>query len=88
MEKKFNPNLGGAFTHDAFTNNGKPGIKLDITEENFDIIMKNLKVGSAILLKFNKQTTKGNDHYFTEILPPMAKDAPAKTGKKAQSSID
>lgn len=68
-DNKFNPNLGGAFTNDKF---GKDCILLHITPENFDVVMKNLQVGSAILLRFNKMTSKGNKHYFTEILPPLA----------------
>ncbi len=70
-KKTFNPNLGGAFTNDKF---GEGSIILNITEENYDVIQKNLRVGSAILLKYNKVTTKGNKHYFSEILPPMSRD--------------
>lgn len=74
-KKKYNPNLGGAFTNSKFANNGEDGILLNITEENYDVIMKNLRVGSTIALRYNKVTQKGNKHYFTEILPPFDKNA-------------
>ena len=76
--KKFNPSLGGAFSNDAF---GEGSVLLNITPENFDTLMKSVQVGSAILLKYNKVTTKGNKHYFVEVLPPM--DRKPTTTRKA-----
>lgn len=78
--KNFNPSLGGAFTNDAF---GEGSVLLNLTPENFDILMKNVQVGSAILLKYNKVTSKGNKHYWAEILPPMDRTVRSKTGPKA-----
>ncbi len=66
---KFNPSLGGAFGNTAF---GEGSVLLNITAENLDTLMKNLQVGSSILFRYNKVTTKGNAHFFAEILPPMA----------------
>lgn len=74
---KFNPSIGGAFENNKF---GEGSIKVDITAEGLDTVMKNLQVGSAILLRFNKVTTKGNKHYFTEILPPMEPRPVTQTG--------
>ncbi len=71
--KPFNPTLGGAFTNDAF---GEGSLKFDITAENFDTLMKNVQIGSSILFKFNKVTSKGNKHYFTELLPPFIRATP------------
>lgn len=87
-EKKkgaFNPNLGGAFENNAF---GKDSILLNITTENYDVIMKNLQVGSSILFRFNKVTTKGNKHYFTEILPPYQKKTGVTVSKSDASQLD
>ncbi len=78
--KKFNPSAGAAFGADKF---GEGAIKLDITAEGLDALMKNLQVGGAIVLKFNKITSKGNPHYFTEILPPYNKAA-FKTNKASK----
>ncbi len=85
-KKPYNPSLGGAFTNDKFAKNGKDGIKIDITSENYDVLMKNLQIGSAILLRYNKVTQKGNDHYFVEMLPPMAPRQDYKGAKAAAAS--
>jgi hypothetical protein len=66
--KKWNPKFGSGFTNDAF---GEGAILVQIDAEAFDSLMKNVQVGSALLLRKNKVTTKGNTHYWTEILPPM-----------------
>jgi hypothetical protein len=81
---KFNPNLGGAFSNPAF---GDDAILLNITTENLDVLMKNVQVGSAILFRFNKVTSKGNKHYFVEILPPM-KPRENKPAARANSNSD
>lgn len=65
---KFNPKIGHGFGNDAF---GKGSVLVKIDAEGLDSIMKNLQVGSSILLKYNKVTTNGNNHYFAEILPPL-----------------
>lgn len=86
--KRFNPSLGGAFSNDAF---GEGSVLLNITAENLDTLVKNVQVGSAILLKYNKVTQKGNKHYFVEILPPMNRVPPAAKGKTkavATSELD
>lgn len=80
-KKPFNPNLGSSFSNDAF---GEGSILINITAENFDVLMKNVQVGSSILLKKNKVTSKGNTHYFTEILPPYQKKT--KTAPTATAS--
>lgn len=87
---KFNPSLGGAFANDAFTKNGEAGILLNVTAENFDTLMKNVQIGSSILFRFNKVTTKGNKHYFAEILPPMTPKTTVTTArdKAAASELD
>lgn len=84
-KKKYNPTIGGAFTHDSF---GEGSIKIDITADGLAAITQNLQVGGAILLKYNKVTAKGNKHYFTEILPPYDRErATEKTvSKKAVNS--
>jgi hypothetical protein len=82
-QKKFNPSLGGAFSNDAF---GEGSVLLNITPENFDTLMKSVQVGSAILLKYNKVTTKGNKHYFAEVLPPM--DRKPTVVRKATTTSD
>lgn len=69
-KKPFNPSIGSGFQNDAF---GEGSVKVDITAEGLDALMKNLQVGSAILLKYNRVTAKGNKHYFAEILPPYKK---------------
>ncbi len=87
-EKKYNPSLGGAFSNEAFAKNGEDGILINVTEENYDVIMKNLSIGSSILLRFNKVTAKGNKHYFTEILPPYDKTKAAAKRATTTSELD
>ena len=83
---KFNPSLGGAFENSAF---GEGSVLLNVTEENLNTLMQNIRVGSSILFRFNKVTQKGNKHYFVEILPPMQpKTANAASKGKSTSSID
>jgi hypothetical protein len=77
---KFNPSLGGAFENSSF---GEGSVLLQVTEENLNTIMENIRVGSAILFRFNKVTQKGNKHYFAEILPPMSPKGGAGVGKIA-----
>lgn len=76
---KFNPKIGNGFENAAF---GEGSILVHIEAEGLDTVMKNLQVGSAILLKYNKVTAKGNKHYFAEILPPMAPRATGTTKAK------
>jgi hypothetical protein len=66
-KSKFNPKLGNGFENAKF---GEGSILVNIDAAGLDAAMKNLQVGSSILLKYNKVTTKGNKHYFAEILPP------------------
>ena len=82
-EKKFNPNFGQGFTDERF---GEGAIKVKVTEENFDSIMKNVQVGSTLLLKPNKVTSYGNTHYFTEIVPPYKGETKAKPARKAANT--
>ncbi len=82
---KFNPKIGNGFSNDKF---GEGSIKVDIDAEGLDVAMKNLQVGSAILLKFNKVTSKGNKHYFAEILPPMQPQTASVAREKAASELD
>lgn len=82
--KKFNPKIGNGFSNDAF---GEGSILVNVDAEGLDAVMKNLQVGSAILLKYNKVTTKGNKHYFAEILPPW-KGAAKAGGAKAKAAND
>lgn len=85
-DTKFNPSLGGAFENAAF---GKDSILLNITEENYNTLMENVRVGSALVFRFNKVTVKGNKHYFSEILPPIGpKGAIASKVKPAASDLD
>ena len=83
-ESKFNPSLGGAFSNDKF---GEGSVLLRITEENLDTLMKNVRVGSSILFRFNKVTSKGNKHYFADILPPWEPEEREVSGKPA-SELD
>lgn len=89
---KFNPKIGNGFSNDKF---GEGSILINVDAEGLDTVMKNLQVGSAILLKYNKVTTKGNKHYFAEILPPMPGTVGVKTagtgtgkGKAVTNSLD
>lgn len=81
---KYNPKLGSGFSNDKF---GEGSILVSIDADGLNAAMNNLQVGSTILLRYNKVTTKGNKHYFAEILPPMgAKSTTVKTG--ATSELD
>lgn len=79
---KFNPKWGSGFGNDAF---GTGSILVQVDAEAFDSIMKNLQVGGALLLRYNKVTAKGNPHYYTEILPPRGEKT---TAKKIATSSD
>lgn len=78
----FLPKIGNGFENSAF---GEGSILVNVDAAGLDAVMKNLQVGSSILLKFNKVTTKGNKHYFAEILPPY--DSSKKTKTAATPSI-
>lgn len=67
-KNNFNPKIGHGFTNNKF---GEDSVLVNIDAEGLAAITQNLRVGSTILLKYNKVTTKGNKHYFVEILPPM-----------------
>jgi hypothetical protein len=77
-ETKFNPKVGHGFGNNAF---GEGSILVKVEAEGFDNLMKNLQVGGSILLKYNKVTSKGNPHYFAEILPPYNAAVTKNTGK-------
>lgn len=83
IKGKFNPKVGNGFSNDAF---GEGSILVNIDAEGLDTIMKNLQVGSSILLKYNKVTSKGNKHYFAEILPPMVPRTAGITKAKVTTS--
>lgn len=79
MKNKFNPKVGSGFSNDAF---GEGSILVSLDTEGIKSFVENAQVGGAILLKYNKVTTKGNKHYFVELLPPYEKKtAPVKTAK-------
>lgn len=89
VEKKkgaFLPKIGNGFVNEKF---GPESILVNVNADGYDAIMKNLQVGSSILLKYNKVTEKGNKHYFCEILPPW-KGATSKipTGKTTGGDLD
>jgi len=75
--KKFNAKIGHGFSNDKF---GEGSVLVKVDAEGLKSIVENLQVGGSILLKFNKKTTKGNNHYFAEILPPF-KGEQTGTGK-------
>lgn len=77
-KKAFNPKFGNGFTNEKF---GEGSILVRIDADALDSLMKNVQVGSSLLLRKNKVTSKGNTHYFTEILPPY-------TPKKGNSDLD
>jgi len=66
--KKFNPNFGHGYADDKF---GQGAIKIKITQEGLDALMKSLQVDGSLVIRPNKVTKYGAMHYFTEILPPM-----------------
>lgn len=76
---KLNPKIGSGFGNDAF---GEGSIIVNVDAEGLDVVMKNLQVGSSILLKYNKVTTKGNKHYWAEILPPYNRGAKGKSARQ------
>lgn len=85
VEKKkgaFLPKIGHGFENAKF---GENSILVNVDAAGYDAVMKNLQVGSSILLKFNKVTAKGNKHYFAEILPPYTPKA--KTAAKVASDL-
>ncbi len=80
-KKRYNPSIGGGFTNAKF---GEDSILVNIDAAGLDTIMKNVQVGGAILLRYNKVTSKGNKHYFAEILPPFeGGNRPQSAGKVA-----
>lgn len=83
-KNKFNPKIGNGFVNEKF---GPESILVNIDAAGLDAVMKNLQVGSSILLKYNKVTAKGNKHYFAEILPPMAPRVQGQTKTKG-SDLD
>lgn len=82
-KKAFNPKVGHGFSNDKF---GEGSVLVNIDAEGLAAITQNLRVGSTILLKYNKVTTKGNKHYFCEILPPMEDNRSA--GKATTTELD
>lgn len=88
VKGKFNPKIGNGFENTKF---GEGSILVNVDQEGFDAVMKNLQVGSSLLLKFNKVTAKGNKHYFAEILPPLENNktvAKRPEGLKSGSDLD
>ena len=79
-EKKYNPSFGQGFTDERF----KGAIVVTVTPEDLDSLVKNVQVGSKLLIRYNKDTKYGNKHYFTEILPPFKGEK--KAAKKAEAS--
>lgn len=71
----FLPKVGNGFGNDAF---GEGSILVNIDAAGLDALMKNVQVGSSILLKYNRVTSKGNKHYFCEVLPPYKGNASKK----------
>lgn len=84
-KSKFNPKIGNGFSNDAF---GEGSILVNIDAEGLDTVMKNLQVGSSILLKYNRVTSKGNKHYFIEILPPFNGTKTSGKSKTTASELD
>jgi len=74
MEKKtkYNPTVGSGFTNNKF---GSGSIKIDLTAEGIQTFIQNAQVGGSLLIRFNKTTPQGNNHYFAEILEPFHKTA-------------
>lgn len=79
---KYNPNVGQGFTNDKF---GKGSIKIDLDAEGIAEFVANAKVGSALLIKFNKVTAVGNSHYFCELLPPFTKELVQTRAKETET---
>jgi hypothetical protein len=77
--KEFNPTLGSAYSDPRF---GDKAIKFNVTADAFDAIMKNVQVGSTILLRGTGPTKYSNEHYFVEVLPPYEGNK-GTVGKKA-----
>ena len=77
---KKNPSFGQGFSDERF---GEGSIKITITEENLDSLVKNVQVGSTLLVRFNRETKFGNKHYFCDILPPY--NGEKKSTRKATS---
>lgn len=66
--KKYNAKIGHGFSNDKF---GEGSVLVKIDAEGLKSITENLEVGGSILLKFNKKTINGTNHFFAEILPPF-----------------
>lgn len=69
-KSKFNVKVGNGFSNDAF---GEGSIKVDLTAEGIKAFVENAQVGGAILVKYNRETVKGNKHYFIELLEPYVR---------------
>lgn len=71
---KLNPTITAMFDNEKFGYGSKISVPID--EKGFDVVQKNLTIGSRLLFKKSKSTTKeGNPVYFLEILPPYEKAA-------------
>lgn len=81
---KFNPKIGNGFENNKF---GEGSILVNVDAEGLDVLMKNVQVGSSILLKYNKVTSRGNKHYFAEVLPPY-NPTTTKSKKATTSDLD
>ncbi len=83
--KKFSPSFGHGYG--TVLKTGRKAIRVTLTKENLDTLMKNVQIGSTLLLTFNKETKFGNDHYFCDILPPMTENQ-KNFKKQASSDLD
>ena len=81
----FNPKIGNGFSNDKF---GEGSILVQLTTEGINSFVDNARDGSAILIKFNKVTSKGNKHYFVELLParPINYSSDKKDSKSSKST--
>ncbi len=83
---KFNPSLKGVFSNKAFKGrDDSDGILIKMTPENYQTLMDNLRVGSALVIKYNAKTPFGSS-YFADILPPTTENN--QKVAKASSDLD
>jgi hypothetical protein len=85
-KKKYNPRFGHGYSKDL--KSGKKAIMVTLSKENLDALMKNVQIGSTLMLTYNKVTQYGNDHYFCDILPPQTEEQKKFAKKAATSDLD
>ena len=84
--KKFNPSLKGVFTNKNFKGrDDSDAIFIKITPENYKTLMDNVRVGSALVVRYNTKTEYGAS-YFVDILPPQ--EGGTKSKAAAASELD